>query len=342
MENFWQDRRVVVTGGHGFLGTHLLNYLAGEGAYLFAPDSHSHNLLDREKARSLYGFFHRDERKKPVVFHLAARVSGIGAIGKRPAASLHDNLIMGLNVLQAAADSRFDGAVVMVGSVCAYPKNTPQPMLERNLWEGYPEETNGPYGVAKRTLSLAAELYKAEYNLPVYAPLLGNLYGPGDDYDPETSHVIPALIRKMIEARERDEPSVTVWGTGNASRDFLYVHDAVEALAMMVENLAYPQLINIGTGKEVTISALAELVKRTVGYRGTLVYDRNKPDGQPRRCLQTREAHISMKWDAKTTLEKGILETYKWLEPILKAEYREENAARTDENAALRKLGFNV
>lgn len=340
--SFWQGRYVTVTGGKGFLGTHLCRELGEHGAFVIAHHSRVGDLRKRDDARVMYDYMPPRAEKKSIVFHLAARVSGIGAISKNPASSLHDNLIMGLNVLQAAADSHFGGMVVFAGSVCAYPKYTPQPMNERNLWEGYPEETNGPYGIAKRTLAVAAQTYRDQYGLDTRYPLLANLYGEGDDFNPETSHVIPALMRKMIEARERREPQVTVWGTGSASRDFLYVRDAVRALLMIAEKYESSEPINIGTGVEMPISGLASLLKEVTGYQGELVYDTSKPDGQPRRCLAIGKAQKELGWSATTSLRDGITATYNWYEPIILDELRQLRSEEERVEEEMKKWGFRA
>lgn len=340
--NYWRERRVMVTGGRGFLGRHLTARLRELGAFVFATDSKACDLRKLDHTREIFGFAAPDTKPQPVLFHLAARVSGIGAISRFPASSLYDNLTMGMNALQAAADSMYRGKIVLAGSVCAYPKYAPQPMVEANLWEGYPEESNGPYGVAKRTLSVAAEVYRKQYGMEVIYPLLANLYGPGDNHDALTSHVIPALFRKMIAGRFYDHETVEVWGSGTASRDFLYVEDAVDALILCAEKMESAMPINIGTGQETPIAGVVEQIRSIVGYTGKIVYDRSKPDGQPRRSLQTREAKRLLGWEARTKLDEGLRQTYDWIAPLIVAELEQEQATQQEEDDQLRKFGFRV
>lgn len=314
---FWKSRDVIVTGGRGFLGRHLAERLMDLGARIFPVDSRLFDLRDRKAVNLLILPTHHP---RCIIFHLAARVSGIGAIAEKPATMLHDNLVMGLHVLEAAVQSGNVEKVIIAGSVCAYPERCPQPMIEKNLWEGYPEETNSFYGIAKRTLAVAAEAYSKQYGLAVLFPLLANMYGPGDSLDLRKSHVIPALMQRMIAARNNDDHEIVVWGTGQVSRDFLYVEDAVEALVLIGERMDTPNPINIGTGVEVTISGLARMIRKVVGFEGDIVYDFSKPDGQPRRCLQTREAERRLGWKATTTLEVGLQKTYEWMAPIVESQ----------------------
>jgi GDP-L-fucose synthase len=299
--------RVLVTGGAGFVGRHVLRRLEAEGcAAVSSPGREETDLRDPAATREAFA------RAAPsVVVHLAARVGGIAANQHRPATFWHENVVMGANVLDAA---RRAGArrVVVVGTVCAYPKHTPVPFREEDLWSGYPEETNAPYGVAKRALATGLAAYRQEFGLAGAYLLPANLYGPGDHFDLETSHVIPAMVRRCLEAVDRGEEEVVLWGTGTPSREFLYVEDAAEAIVRAAATVDDPTPMNVGTGREVTTATLAGLVAQATGFRGRFRWDASKPDGQPRRALDTSEAERRLGWRATTSLEDGLARTVAW------------------------------
>lgn len=301
----WRGRRVVVTGGTGFLGGHLVDRLRAEGADVTAPSSAQCDLLDPANARRLLA------GAPDVVFHLAARVGGIGANRRHPATFFRDTLAMGLNVLEAAREGRAR-KLVQVGTVCSYPKHTPVPFREEDLWSGYPDETNAAYGIAKRALLAGSFAYAAEFGLRTANVLLLNLYGERDDFDPETSHVIPALIRKCVDAAERGAGEVEVWGDGTATRGFLYVHDAVDGLlaAALRANSADP--VNLGAPGEVAIRELAETIGRLAGFPGTFRFDASQPNGQPRRALDCARAERELGFRARTPISIGLARTVEW------------------------------
>ncbi|MBI1884955.1 MAG: GDP-L-fucose synthase [Chloroflexi bacterium] len=300
-------KRVAVTGGAGFLGNHVVERLRGRGCRdVFVPRSAEYDLRDGNAVARVY------EKARPqVVLHLAARVGGIGYNKERPAETLVDNLLMGLQVMEQGRRFGVE-KLVAVSSVCAYPKYAPLPFQEGDLWEGYPEETNGPYGVAKRVLALQARVYRQQYGFNAVALLLSNLYGPGDNFDPSSSHVIPALIRRCLEAADEGRESVEVWGSGSASREFLYVGDAAEAVVLAAESYEGREPINIGSGEEVTVRQLAETIARFTGFRGRIEWDASKPDGQPRRSIDTTRAQFELGFKTKTPLEEGLRKTIEW------------------------------
>lgn len=300
---------MVVSGGHGFLGSVVVEKLRAAGCRgVTAPRSSEYDLREKAEALRLY----RDTR--PDIFiHLAAVVGGIGANRANPGRFFYDNAAMGLHVIEAA---RIVGVekFVCAGTICSYPKFTPVPFREENFWDGYPEETNAPYGLAKKMLLVQLQSYRQQYGLNGIYLTPVNLYGPKDNFDLETSHVIPALIRKCWEAKQAHSEEIVAWGTGRATREFLYVVDAAEAIVLAAENYAKPDLVNLGSGEEISIRDLLEQIRSLVGYEGALRWDDTKPDGQPRRSLDTSRALAEFGWRAKTPLRDGLRQTIQWFE----------------------------
>ncbi|RMG45419.1 MAG: GDP-L-fucose synthase [Acidobacteria bacterium] len=302
----WRRTRVTVTGGAGFLGRAVCRLLAARGGQPFVPRRRDFDLTREQDVERLF-----EVARPEVVIHLAAEVGGIGANRAHPGRFFYANLAMGLHLIEHAR-KRGIRKFVQVGTVCSYPKHTPVPFREEDLWNGFPEETNAPYGIAKRALIVMLDAYRREYGLRSAVVLPVNLYGPGDNFDLETSHVIPALIRKMSAAADARADEVVCWGTGEASREFLYVDDAAEGILAAAETMEDPVPINLGTGEEITIRRLAETIARLVGYRGRLRWDPSKPDGQPRRCLDVTRARRLLGWSARTPLEEGLERTIAW------------------------------
>ncbi len=299
--------RIVVTGGDGFLGRHLQGQLHHAGAEnLLIPLIENYDLTREADVQRMY-----ETLRPTVVIHLAAEVGGIGANRENPGRFFYANMAMGLHLIEHARRAGLT-KFVQVGTICAYPKFTPVPFREEDLWTGYPEETNAPYGIAKKALLVMLQAYRQQYGLNGIYLLPVNLYGPGDNFDPRSSHVIPALIRKFVDAKEQCKPTVEVWGTGSASREFLYVEDAARGLVLATQRYDAPDPVNLGAGFEITIKDLAELIRRTVGYEGDIVWDTSKPDGQPRRRLDTTRALERFGFSAQMDFEEGLRRTIDW------------------------------
>jgi GDP-L-fucose synthase len=307
--DFWAGRRVMVTGGGGFLGTVVVRRLQASGAdQIFVPrssdyDLRTHDGIDRALA----------DGRPDLVIHLAAVVGGIGANRENPGRFFYENAIMGIELMERSRGAGV-GKFVQIGTVCSYPKFTPVPFREDDLWNGYPEETNAPYGLAKKMLLVQGQAYRQQYGFDVIHLIPVNLYGPGDNFDPASSHVIPALVKKCVDAREAGEDHVDVWGTGSASREFLYVDDAAEGIALGAERYDGAEPVNLGVGREITIRELVELIARLTQFGGEIRWDPSKPDGQPRRTLDTSRARERFGFIATTGFEDGLRRTIDWYE----------------------------
>ena len=313
---FWENRRVCVTGGAGFLGSHLVEVLRRHGAReIFIPKYDDYNLVELADIRRML-----DDARPDIILHLAAHVGGIGANREHPAEFFYDNLMMGVQLMHQAY-LRGVEKFVALGTVCAYPKFTPVPFKEDDIWNGYPEETNAPYGLAKKMLLVQAQAYRQQYGYNAIFLLPVNLYGPRDNFDPASSHVIPAIIRKCLEAQERGEEEIVSWGDGSPTREFLYVEDAAEWIAQAAERYNGPDPVNLGSGNEISIRDLVALIARLTGFSGRLVWDTSKPNGQPRRGLDVSRAEKLFGFRARTHFEEGLKRTIDW--------YRAERARRT-------------
>lgn len=309
--NFWTDKRVLVTGGAGFLGSYVLKGLHSRGCQrVFVPRSKDFDLRENESIVRLY-----DKVRPDMVIHLAAVVGGIGANQKQSGQFFYENAIMGIQLVEYAR--RFGiQKFVCIGTICAYPKFTPVPFKEKDLWNGYPEETNAPYGLAKKMLLVQLQSYREEYGFNGIYLLPVNLYGPGDNFDLETSHVIPAIIRKCVEAKVQGKKMVVAWGTGIVSREFLYAEDAAEGILLAAEYYNGSDPVNLGSGEEISIRELVYLIRELSGFEGEIEWDTSKPDGQPRRRLDTSRAEREFGFKAKTSLRDGLRRTIDWYESV--------------------------
>jgi GDP-L-fucose synthase len=304
-----QDKRIVLTGGSGFLGRHVLAELRRAGcAHVYVPRSATCDLTRETDIRRLL-----DEQRPQVVIHLAALVGGIGANRQNPGTFLYQNLIMGAQLIELSRQMGVE-KFIQVGTICSYPKFTPVPFQEADLWNGYPEETNAPYGLAKKLLIVQLQAYRQQFAFNGVNLLLVNLYGPGDNFDLNSSHVIPALIRKCVEARARGDRVLPVWGTGRPTREFLYVEDAARAIRLAAERLDTSEPVNIGSGEEISIAVLADLIAKKTRFKGTIQFDPTQPDGQPRRCLDVTRASQLLQFKASVSLAEGLERTIAWYE----------------------------
>jgi len=307
MNKISKSDKIVITGGAGFLGSFVCEELQRRGyTNLYVPRRKDVDLTNEAAVEKLY-----HDQKPAVVLHLAAEVGGIGANRDNPGRFFFANMAMGMHLIEFARKIGLK-KFVQTGTICAYPKFTPVPFKEDDLWNGYPEETNAPYGIAKKSLMVMCQAYRQQYGLDAIYLLPVNLYGPRDNFDLHSSHVIPALIRKCVEAKRRGDKQITAWGTGQVSREFLYVEDCARGLVDAMEKYDSPEPINLGSGREITIKDLTELVARLAGFTGKIAWDATKPDGQPRRCLDVSRAKATMGWTAGTTLEAGLNTTIEW------------------------------
>lgn len=305
--SFWRGKRVLLTGGAGFLGSHIVEILQQfELTELRIPRSSTHDLRQQEVCAEVV-------KDIDVVIHLAANVGGIGYNQEHPGELFYDNLLMGVHLMEEARKAGVS-KFVAIGTICAYPKFTPVPFHEDELWNGYPEETNAPYGLAKKMMLVQGQAYRQQYDFNSIYLLPVNLYGPKDNFDPDSSHVIPALIRKFVEAKKQGLSSVTVWGTGKPTREFLYVEDAAEAIVLAAERYDGAEPINLGSSFEISIRELAETVAKVVGYEGTITFDTSKPDGQPRRKLDVSRAKEEFGFESRTSFTEGLKKTVEWYE----------------------------
>jgi len=307
MSSFWPDTRVVVTGGAGFLGSFVVEQLRAKGCReIFVPRSKDYDLVQMDAVQQLYS-----DRTPDIVIHLAARVGGIGANQANPGRFYYDNLMMGAQLIEVGRQRGLKKFVAL-GTICAYPKFAPIPFKEDDIWNGYPEETNAPYGLAKKMMLAQSQAYRQQYNFNSIVLFPVNLYGPRDNFDPKTSHVIPAMIRKCVEAKESGRTAMTLWGDGSPSREFLYVEDAADGILLATEHYNGSLPVNLGTGEEVTIRDLADLIAKEVRFTGRIEWDTTKPNGQPRRRLDVTRAKELFGFQARHQLREGLKKTVQW------------------------------
>jgi len=308
---FWENKKILVTGGAGFLGSFVVDKLKERGCkQIFVPRSKEYDLVQMEAVKRLY-----QDTRPDIAIHLAAKVGGISANRANPGNFFYDNLMMGVQMLETGRQMKVE-KFVAIGTICAYPKFTSVPFKEEDLWNGYPEETNAPYGLAKKMLLVQSQAYRKQYGFNSIFLLPVNLYGPGDNFDPKSSHVIPALIKKCFDAIREGKDEIVVWGTGKATREFLYVEDCAEAIILATEKYNKSDPVNIGAGFEISIKDLVKLIAKISGFRGQIVWDTTKPDGQPRRCLDTTKAEKEFGFKAKTSFEEGLKKTIEWYKEV--------------------------
>lgn len=305
MKNFWADKKILLTGGSGFFGDHLLKELKTRGAInILVPRSKELDLRVRENCQKAV-------KGKDIVIHMAGIVGGIGFNRENPATLFYDNLLMGISLMEEARRANVK-KFVSIGTVCSYPKFAPIPFKENDFWNGYPEETNAPYGLAKKMLLVQGQAYRAQYGFNAIYLIPVNLYGPGDKIDPQKSHVIPALIKKILDAKKSDKDHIVVWGTGKATREFLYVEDGAEAVALACEKYNRGEAVNLGASFEISIKDLVQLICKLANFKGKIIWDKSKPDGQPRRKLSVSRAKKEFGFMAKTNFEEGLKKTIDW------------------------------
>jgi GDP-L-fucose synthase len=309
MESFWPDKRVVVTGGAGFLGSFVVEQLRAKGCrQIIVPRSRDYDLVEMEAVRRLYA-----DTTPDILIHLAARVGGIGANQANPGRFFYDNLMMGSQLIEVGR-RRGLSKLVAIGTICAYPKFAPIPFQEDDIWAGYPEETNAPYGLAKKMMLVQSQAYRQQYGFNSIVLFPVNLYGPHDNFDLQTSHVIPALIRKCAEARDAGASEIVLWGDGTPTREFLYVEDAAEGILLAAEQYDDSRPLNLGTGEEISINGLVTMISAEVGYTGRITWDKTKPNGQPRRCLDVSRIKQTIGFQAKHSLGDGLKKTIAWFQ----------------------------
>ena len=308
---FWENKKVLVTGGAGFLGSHLVEKLRKCGCQnVFVPRREDYNLVEMEAVKRVY-----EDSRPDVVIHLAGRGGGIGANLANPGRFFYDNLMMGAQMMEVGRQFGIEKFVAL-GTVCAYPKFSPVPFKEENLWNGYPEETNAPYGLAKKMLLVQSQAYHQQYGFNCIFLLPENLYGPRDNFDPESSHVIPALVKKSFDAIQNKEDKIVVWGDGTPTREFLYVEDAAEAVLLASERYNKSDPVNIGAGFEIPIKHLVKIIAKLTGFQGRVIWDKTKPNGQPRRRLDTTKAEEEFGFRAETSFEEGLKKAIQWYRQI--------------------------
>ncbi len=311
--NFWNNKRIMVTGGAGFLGSFVVEKLKQRGCKdIFIPRQKDYDLVKIDSVVKAY-----KDSKPNIVIHLAGVVGGIGANRENPGKFFYDNLMIGVQLMEVGRQRGIEKFVAL-GTICCYPKFTPVPFKEEDLWNGYPEKTNAPYGLAKKMLLVQSQAYRQQYGFNSIFLMPVNLYGPKDNFNSKSSHVIPALIKKCFDAIKNNEKEIVVWGTGKVTREFLYVEDAAEGILLAAEKYNKSDPVNLGAGFEISIKGLTELIVKLTGFKGRIVWDSSKPDGQPRRCLDTTKAEKEFGFKAKTTFEEGLKKTIEWYKSIQK------------------------